>query len=237
LCVLFVKHPDGARRQEEADHAVVVGAGLNGSPRGATSPQQNLELLKRRGDNAARPPARGAAYLYVLYHRFMTDTDRRFITFHVPDAEFLRALGEASVRHGHLDHILRMTIKTLTGLSVQDALDATERDTSSMLRRRVRKLARQALGEGKALLALEAILERCNRAARLRNDLIHGLFAKELDGEEVVRHGEEWIPPPTKEKLEVLARDLELLVNQLNHERLHGFLAEALADRAKRLGR
>ena len=106
------------------------------------------------------------------------------ITFHVPeDKALLAAFGEVALRHEHLNHILRMTIKTLAKLRPQEALDATAYDGSRQLRERIRKLARPRLGEGEALLKLEAILERCRRVTERRNELTHGIWAKELDGE------------------------------------------------------
>jgi hypothetical protein len=83
------------------------------------------------------------------------------IYMHVPeDPAVVGAVGRIALRHGQLDYILRMTIKTLGGLSIQDALDATARLGSRELRERIRKLARQRLGEGAPLLRLEAILQR-----------------------------------------------------------------------------
>ena len=73
--------------------------------------------------------------------------------FHVPeDPGLLAAFGEVALRHEHLSHILRMTIKTFAGVEVNEALDATAFDGASMLRERVRKLAKQRLGEGQALV-------------------------------------------------------------------------------------
>jgi len=81
------------------------------------------------------------------------------ITFHVPtDKDLLAAFGEVALRHEHLNHILRMTIKTLARLEVGEALDATAYDGSRQLRERIRKLARQSLGEGQPLLKLQALL-------------------------------------------------------------------------------
>ena len=43
----------------------------------------------------------------------------RMTIFHVPeDPKLLAAFGEFSLRHEHLSHILRMTIKTLADLEV-----------------------------------------------------------------------------------------------------------------------
>ena len=75
-------------------------------------------------------------------------TVSKMMTFHVPDdKELLAAFGEVALVHEHLNHILRMTIKTLAGLKPIEALDATSYDGSRQLRERIRKLARQRLGE------------------------------------------------------------------------------------------
>ena len=155
----------------------------------------------------------------------------RMISFYIPqDAGLLGALGIIALRHAHLDHILRMTIKTLSNVSVQEALDATEFESSSGLRRRIRKLARLKLGEGKALIKLQALLERCSRATKRQNELIHNIWARELDGEPLMRTNDHnWKSPPTIEELNALSEELTVLTNELNDARLSGFLAEAPA--------
>jgi hypothetical protein len=159
--------------------------------------------------------------------------DTRFISFAIPeDPEFLKAIGEVSICHGFLDHMLKMTIKTLAGLSVNEALDATERATAAVLRERVHKLARQRLGEGPALLKLEAILERCRRASASRNEIIHNVVGQELDREPLMRRsGNKWEPLPTVDELRALAVDLQTIAGELNTARRHGFLDEALKSR------
>ena len=155
------------------------------------------------------------------------------IYFDIPaDTELLAAFGEVTLRHEHLNHVLRMTIKTLSRLSVNEALDATERDGSAQLRERIRKLARQRLGEGEPLLRLQAVIERCGRATDRRNDLVHSVWAKELDGESVRRnsaHG--WQAIPTVDELSTLAGEIGSLTAELNRARLEGFLHEALSAR------
>jgi hypothetical protein len=152
---------------------------------------------------------------------------------HIPsDKDLLAAFGEVALRHEHLSHILRMTIKTLARLRVDEALDATAYDGARELRERVRRLARQRLGEGEPLLKLQALLERCRRATERRNELMHGIWAKELDGE-AVRRGTDhtWHPLPTREELTALASELQNLSEALNTARLDGFLSEALEKR------
>ena len=155
------------------------------------------------------------------------------ITFHVPeDQALLAGFGEVALRHEHLNHILRMTIKTLARLRPQEALDATSYDGSRQLRERIRKLARQRLGECEELLKLEALLERCRRVTEQRNELTHGIWAKELDGEPM-RRGQDhnWHPLPTVDELKALANQTWILTDELNTARLDGLLSEALAKR------
>ncbi len=157
----------------------------------------------------------------------------KLMTFHVPeDKELLAAYGELSLRHEHLTHVLRMTIKTLAGLEILEALDATVYDGATKLRDRIKTLARQRLGEGAALLKLQAILEQCKRATEKRNDLIHSVWGKEVDGEAFRRGNDHsWGPIPTTEELMILGEEIRILTESLNDARQMGFLAEALAKR------
>ena len=154
----------------------------------------------------------------------------RIITFHVPsDERLLAAFGEVALRHEHMNHILKMTIKSLTGVTLGEALAATMFESSGQLRERVRKIARKRLGEGAALVKLQALLANCRRLTERRNELVHGLWAQELDGEAHVRDGYGGTKPlPTVEELRTLARELEQLAGHLNFERLEGFLRQAL---------
>ena len=152
------------------------------------------------------------------------------MTFHVPeDQNLLVLIGMISLRHSHLDYILRMTVKTLADVSVTEALDATRYHGSSQLRRRILKLAKQRLGEGRPLIQLEALLGRCERATDKRNRLIHNIWAKELDGEPFVRsENHEWEPTPSVEVLDELADELLAITQELNMAHLDGILYEAL---------
>ena len=161
------------------------------------------------------------------------DHKPKMMLFHVPeDKELLAAYGELSLRHEHLTHILRMTIKSLADLEVTEALDATAYDGAAKLRDRIKTFARQRLGEGEPLLKLQALLERCRRATEKRNDFIHSVWGKELDGEAFRRTNDHsWHPLPTVEELSSLGKEILVLTNQFNEARLMGFLAEALAKR------
>jgi hypothetical protein len=160
----------------------------------------------------------------------------KMMLFHVPDdAAVLAAFGEVALRHEHLSHILRMTIKTLAGLEVNEALDATAFDGASVLRDRVRKLAKQRLGEGQAMLKVQALVERCRRATERRNEYVHSVWAQELDGEAMRRDGSDrWLPIPTVAELRALSQELLALTQEINHARLEGFIFEAISGRTQR---
>ena len=109
------------------------------------------------------------------------------------------------------------------------SLDATTSQGSAQLRGRIRKLARQKLGEGKPLIRLEALLTRCERATKKRNSLIHNIWAKELDGNAFVQtDSHEKGPIPSVVELDKLSDEIKSLTQELNIARLDGFLAEAL---------
>jgi len=152
------------------------------------------------------------------------------ITFYMPEDALLRAaIGAVAIRHGQLDYVLRMTVKSLAELSVRDAIDATERDGSAKLREQIAKLARRRFGEGQVLLRLKAILTRCRRAAERRNELLHGLFARDLEGAELWRHeGHAWRALPNVTELEALVDEINDIAAELNSARLDGSLRDAL---------
>jgi hypothetical protein len=114
----------------------------------------------------------------------MEGSTDRMVTFHIPeDPALLAAFGTVGLRHSQLDHMLRMTIKSLSGVSIPEAMDATMFQGSKMLRSRITKLAKSRLGEGKAFIQLQALLERCRRATEKRNALIHNVWAREMGGD------------------------------------------------------
>ena len=50
------------------------------------------------------------------------------------DQQVLAAIGKIALRHGQLDYVLKMAVRSLTGVSIDEALDATERQLSRELR-------------------------------------------------------------------------------------------------------
>jgi hypothetical protein len=157
----------------------------------------------------------------------------KMIKFHIPeDRELLAAIGEVMLRHEHLNHILKMTIKSIANLSPAEAIDATKYDGSYALRQRIRKLARKKLGEGEPLLKLQALLTRAERLTEKRNELTNVLWAEELDGDPGIMGAPgELRPIPSIEELKDLSKEIEALMKELNSARLDGFLKNALEEK------
>ncbi|MGH7485161.1 MAG: hypothetical protein ACREMY_06090 [bacterium] len=157
------------------------------------------------------------------------------IRLHIPDdSDWLQAVARVAITHSHLDHILRLTIKTLAGVTGTEALDATERDGSTRLRDRIRKLARRKLGEGQPLVKLQAILRRCARVTLQRNKLMHNIVTRGEDGEPRQKTDDHELKPlPSLLDLGTLLVDITNLVGELDYARKKGFLREALRKREK----
>jgi hypothetical protein len=156
---------------------------------------------------------------------------------YVPEKRgFLKAVGTVSIRHAHLDHVLRKTTKTLSGVTVGEALRATDRNGSAKLRDRIDDLARKKLGEGADLIRLQALLERARILTDHRNRLIHEICEMELDENARMRprmrsaHGTSPLPKVTT--LRQLGDDLAAVTQDLNEARLKGFLRAALSRKA-----
>jgi hypothetical protein len=153
------------------------------------------------------------------------------------DPAFLKAAARVSLTHAHLDYSLRMCIKTLTDVSIHEALEATEYAGPGILRKRIRKLAKARLGDGAPLVKLQAILKRCEDVTKERNDLIHNIVARDESGALLIRGSDHsWRDLPKSEKLDALAQRISGLANELHHVRLHGWLALAVQQTPGALG-
>ena len=152
------------------------------------------------------------------------------MSFHVPEdrPEYLKSVARVSLTHSHLDYSLRMCIKSLLGISIAEALRKTERWGAGQLRTQIGKLAKNLLNDS-AAAQLSALLERCEWATETRNRLIHDIVA--IDEHGVPRLGSiSWDLLPEPEELDALATQLLELATDLNHARLKGWLAQAIAE-------
>lgn len=166
----------------------------------------------------------------------MADRKRPYsnIILKIPDdPELLAAVGKVALRNGLLDLAMRMTIKVITGVSMVDALRATAKTPSRVLRERVRKLAKDRLGDGPPYIELEAILLMAEKAAEGRNNLIHSDWVLNEAGEPVVQDPMKGhLPVPTVAELDELADQIEQAYLKLNYSRLEGSLKKALDKKA-----
>ena len=160
---------------------------------------------------------------------------KKMISFHVPeDKDLLSALGVLTLRHEHMNHILKMTIKSLARLTPEEAAHALRFEGSKSLRQRINILAKRELGEGKALLKLQSLLGRAGNLTDKRNNYVHGIWAKELDGDAgILDVPGEMTPLPTVPDLEKLGRDIEELTIEINQARLDGWLKEAINSKSR----
>jgi hypothetical protein len=145
------------------------------------------------------------------------------------DRDLWEAIGLVAIRHAQLDHMLRMTVKTIEGLSVKEALDATDRQSSRELRTRVRSLVKKRIGEGPTLVRIDALLTRCRKATDKRNELLHSMWGTNQDGVPVTIGGDHLLrSAPMVSELKSVADEIAELASEINEIRLYGFLKAAL---------
>ncbi|HXW84995.1 MAG TPA: hypothetical protein VEJ86_11355, partial [Candidatus Binataceae bacterium] len=148
-------------------------------------------------------------------------------TFLVPeDPEFLQAVARVTICHAHLDYALRMCIRSLAGVTIEEARDATVYDGARMLRDRVRRLARMRLGDGQPLVKLQALLKRAGDLSEQRNSLTHHIIVRKQIGNissafpaERLLPDHSWEALPSAVEVNKLAEALTALVKELNHAR------------------
>jgi hypothetical protein len=103
------------------------------------------------------------------------------------DREFLAAIGTLALRHEQMNYVLRLTIKSLTGLSIDEIMRETKRNSSKELRAKVRKNSKERPGLGDHSLKLQIALAECEILTTERNELIHGVCTKKPDGAVQIR--------------------------------------------------
>jgi hypothetical protein len=148
----------------------------------------------------------------------------------LPEADVLAALGRVATRHGFLNHVLIRTIKTLDGLTVEDADRRFARCGNARLREAVEARVVQRLGKDvPATRTLLEMLDEAKRVTEVRNAVVHGLWARDVDSEEamIIDVGSS-SAPPTPAQLDQLAAEILQIATAINHGRLSGFLHEAL---------
>jgi hypothetical protein len=143
------------------------------------------------------------------------------------DPGLLEAAGRVALAHGQLELMLRMTIKTLAGLTVEEVLDATPRSKNWELRRDIVSLFNKKTKDTSLRLRLRAIMGKCESLSSERNRLLHNTWALAPDGSVVTKGpNHAWGQAATPKDLCKLAAQTSDVVATLNRERLEGFIRQ-----------
>jgi hypothetical protein len=109
------------------------------------------------------------------------------VEYYIPDEDILRELGLLQVRHGHLDHTLRLAIKRMLGIAMDDPGYWNEtRGMAAGLRTRARELiAERYSNDNNMADTLNKVLDDAESATTSRNRLLHSVWVK-ADGKAVL---------------------------------------------------
>lgn len=144
-------------------------------------------------------------------------------------AGLVESLGRLGIAHTHLELILKYTVKTIAGLSVKEALDATYGERISDVRKRVRKLFMEKKPHASNESKLDALLGEAQRLSEKRNGLLHSAWSETEAGETILK-GEDyqWEAAPTKQQVDKATAEILALVEKINTARLNGFIHDVL---------
>jgi len=151
------------------------------------------------------------------------------VVAYVPDPPSLQALGLVAVRHGQLEYALRMTIKSLTGLDVREALSETAYVGAKRLRERILNMAKAKVAQSSDIENLAELIDRSATVTQRRNAVLHGLYVQEVDRKPMLFENDAWRPVPTPDELNALATEIATITQDIHEARLYGFLAKALS--------
>jgi ribonuclease BN (tRNA processing enzyme) len=158
----------------------------------------------------------------------------RMVMLHIPeDKELLAAFGAVAISHGHLDHVLKRVVKTLAGLTPAEADRALAYEPSSSVRRIAAKLAQNNFGKASPVtLKLKAILHECELLTEKRNDLLHSVVARQMDGKAKLLQADHSLRSmPAVKTLNRLAKQIQAVATEINNARMlpGGFIFDAMA--------
>jgi hypothetical protein len=145
--------------------------------------------------------------------------------FYEPDDDVLCELGRLQIRHSHLDHTLRLTIKRMLGISIDDPGYWNEtRGMTSTLRVRVRELIAERYGDDDDTAGiLNKVLDDAETATTLRNRLLHSVWMKAPGGEPVLHDRDNSLKMhvgfhlPTFEEVSGVSERIQRIQRVLNH--------------------
>lgn len=147
----------------------------------------------------------------------------------VQDPEILQSAGAVSIAHGQLEHILKMTVKTLSGLTVDEALTATSKMKAWEVRKCIKKLFYDKTTDETMRLKIRVLLNKAEDVSEERNQLIHRPWGIDEHGNIIVKFPDHvWGDPPTPEMLQALAIRINGVAIEFNTARLDGFIEEVV---------
>jgi hypothetical protein len=108
---------------------------------------------------------------------------------YVPGNDILCELGRIQVLHSHLDHTLRLAIKRMLGISIDDAGYWNEtRGMAAALRERAHTLIAEKYCDDKDTAdTLNKVLDDAEQVTQLRNRALHSVWIKP-PGQEPMLH-------------------------------------------------
>jgi len=139
--------------------------------------------------------------------------------FYIPDDDILREVGRIVIRHGLLDHLLRLAIKRFLGISIEDEGYASEtRGMSSALRERLQELTTAKFKDNPDKRGLfESLLAVAEAQTKRRNTLVHAVWMH-VPGKAPALYDKDGTayPIPTIEILRDIERMIDVVKNILN---------------------
>ncbi len=156
-------------------------------------------------------------------------------------SRFSRVIGsstaDAFLGRSHeaaIENAMKMVVMDLSGVEKQEALDATAMQNSRELRDRIRKLAKQRIGETPALVKLDALLHRIQLASLKRNELLHSVWGTDrVFGTAMRDENHTFKKAPDIGQLNEVVDELYVLIDEVIYARLKGFLKDALKKRSR----
>lgn len=145
--------------------------------------------------------------------------------FYVPDDDILRELGRLQIRHSHLDHTLRLAIKRMLGIPIDDPGYWNEtRGMAAQLRARTRKLIAERYSDDADMTdTLNKVLDDAEMATNLRNRLLHSVWMKAPGGQPVLHDRDSTLKVhvgfqlPTVAEVAGVNEQVERIQRVLNH--------------------
>jgi hypothetical protein len=137
---------------------------------------------------------------------------------YMPDDEIALIVGRITIRHGQLDHVMRLAIKRMLGVSIDDPGYATAtKGMSKDLREKVMKRASERYADEQEKLELiESLLDQAETVTRVRNRLTHSVWMQ-VDGQPPMMYDKDGpYAIPTIEELQVTERQLDIMQRVLN---------------------